>query len=142
MKKKILLVCLILTCLLSFGKCNKKKKCCKNKTSSTTKLVGNEIWMRYDETKCENPWNFNWFAKPTTEQILSAVKSDLLGKEINILEIRSTTEKDFISCEACNCPNGTRYFVRVIKSEIEKLKALKFYEVSEVPDKQESDTVK
>ncbi len=90
--------------------------------------------MRYDETKCDNPWHFNWFAKPTKAQVLAAVKSDLLGKEINVLEIRADAEEDLISCEACNCPNGTHFYVRVSKSEIDKLKALKFYEIKDVPD--------
>jgi hypothetical protein len=133
--KKILFFSLMLACLFSFGKCNKKKKCCAKKATTTAvaKLSADEIWMRYDETKCENPWQFNWFQKPTEAQILGAVKSDLIDKEIDILEIHSSTKKDFISCEACNCPNGRSYFVRINKSEIEKLKALKFYEVKDVP---------
>ncbi len=131
--KKIFFSILILSCLFSFGRCNKKKKCTKKKTTtetvSTTKLNANEVWMRYDETKCANPWHFEWFAKPTEEQILGAIKGDLTGREINILEIKSTTEKDFISCDACTCPSGTHFYVRVPKIDIEKLKALKFYEV-------------
>jgi hypothetical protein len=143
--KKILFFSLMLACLFSFGKCNKKKKCCAKKASTATsaaKLNANEVWMRYDETKCENPWQFNWFQKPTEAQILGAVKSDLIDKEIDILEIHSSTKKDFISCEACNCANGKSYFVRINKSEIEKLKALKFYEVKDVPKTTGEDTSK
>ena len=134
----------MLTCLFSFGKCNKKKKCCAKKATTTAvaKLSADEIWMRYDETKCENPWQFNWFQKPTEAQILGAVKSDLIDKEIDILEIHSSTKKDFISCEACTCPNGRHYFVRINKSEIEKLKALKFFEVKDVPKTDNIDTTK
>ena len=133
--KKILFLSLIFVALLSFGKCWKKKKDCSKKTSTETaaKLNANEVWMQYDETKCENPWNFNWFAKPTEEQILGAVKSELLGKEVNILEIKSSFEEGLISCEACNCPNGRHFYIRVNKSEIEKLNALKFYKVKGVP---------
>ena len=134
--KKILFFSLMLACIFSFGKCNKKKKCSKKKANteaSSAKLNATEVWMQYDETKCENPWQFNWFQKPTQEQILGAVKGNLLGKVIAILEIKSSTEKDFISCEACTCPNGTHYFLRVNKSEIEKLKALKFYEIKDIP---------
>ncbi len=136
--KKILFFSLMLACIFSFGKCNKKKKCSKKKantevTSNSAKLNADEVWMQYDEKKCENPWQFNWFQKPTQEQILGAVKGNLLGKVIAILEIKSSTEKDFISCEACTCPNGTHYFLRVNKSEIEKLKALKFYEIKDIP---------
>ena len=143
--KKILLLSLLFLCLLSFGKCHKKKKCCKKKTNTATavsKINPQEVWMQYDETKCESPWQFNWFTKPTEEQILAAVKSDLSGKEITVLEIRSTTEKDFISCDACTCPNGTHYFVRVNKSEIEKLKALKFFEMKEIPKTESTDKTK
>jgi hypothetical protein len=142
--KKILFFSLMLACLFSFGKCNKKKKCCAKKATTTAvaKLSADEIWMRYDETKCENPWQFNWFQKPTEAQILGAVKSDLIDKEIDILEIQSSTKKDFISCEACTCPNGRHYFVRINKSEIEKLKALKFYEVKDVPKTESPDTTK
>ncbi|MFN8284880.1 MAG: hypothetical protein U0U67_16780 [Chitinophagales bacterium] len=141
--KKILFFSLILMCTISFA-CHKKKK---NKAVQTTKEVSgklnsDEVWMQYDETKCENPWQFNWFTKPTEEQILAAVKSDLSGKEITVLEIRSTTEKDFISCDACTCPNGTHYFVRVNKSEIEKLKALKFFEMKEIPKTESTDKTK
>lgn len=128
MKKIILSIILCCTVFFSFGKCCKKKKNCTKKTAAE------EVWMRYDETKCDNPWHFNWFAKPTKAQVLAAVKSDLLGKEINVLEIRADAEEDLISCEACNCPNGTHFYVRVSKSEIDKLKALKFYEVKDVPD--------
>ncbi len=135
----------MLACLFSFGKCNKKKKCCVKKASteaSSAKLKADEVWMRYDETKCENPWQFNWFQKPTEAQILGAVKGNLQGREINILEIKSETAKDIISCEACTCPNGRSYFVRINKSEIEKLKALKFYEVKEIPKMESPDTTK
>ena len=135
--KKILFSILILTCVLSFGKCNKQKKCCKKKATTettSTKLNANENWMCYDETRCENPWNFNWFAKPTEAQILAAIKSNLTDREINVLQINSFTKKDFISCEACNCPTGKKYYVRVNKSENEKLKTLKFYKVNEVPE--------
>lgn len=144
--KKLLFISLVFTCLFSFGKCDKHKKCCKKKATTETasaKLNANEIWMSYDETKCENPWNFNWFQKPTEEQILSAIKSDLSGKEITVLEIRSSfPEKDFMSCEACNCPTGKKYYVRINKSEIEKLKALKFIEVTEVPKMENIDITK
>ena len=133
--KKLFFITLVLSCLFTFGKCNKKKKCSKKKanTEASAKLSSSEVWMQYDEKKCENPLQFNWFQKPTQEQILGAIKGNLLGKEIAILEIKSSTEKDFISCEACTCPNGTHYFVRVNKSEIEKLKALKFYEIKNIP---------
>ena len=143
--KKILFFSLMIACLFSSGKCNKKKKCSKKKATTETssaKLNANEVWMQYDETKCENPWQFNWFVKPTEEQILGAVKSDLLGKEIAVLEIKSSTEKDFMSCDACTCPNGTHFYVRANKSEIEKLKALKFYEIKDVPKIESVDTTK
>ena len=70
------------------------------------------------------------------------MKSQLSGQEINILEILSTYEEGFISCEACTCPNGRHYFVRINKSEIEKLKALKFFEVKDVPKTESPDTTK
>lgn len=145
--RKILFFSLMIACLFSFGKCNKKKKCCKKNAkkevvSAGEKLNNNEVWMQYDETKCANPWQFNWFQKPTQEQITSAVKSELLGREIAVLEIRSSSEKYFISCEACTCPNGTHYYVRVNKTEIEKLKALKFFEVKDVPKMESVDTSK
>lgn len=130
--------------MFSFGKCNKKKKCCAKKgtTTAVAKLSADEIWMRYNETKCENPWQLNWFQKPTEAQLRGAVKSQLSGQEINILEILSTYEEGFISCEACTCPNGRHYFVRINKSEIEKLKALKFFEVKDVPKTESPDTTK
>lgn len=133
--RRILFFSLMLVCIFSFGKCAKKMKCClkKAKTETSAKLNSNEIWMQYDETKCDNPWQFNWFTKPTEEQILGAVKSELLGKEINILEIKSSFEEGLISCEACTCPNGRHFYVRVNKPEITKLEELKFYEVKEVP---------
>ena len=86
--------------------------------------------MRYDETKCANPWNFNWFAAPTDEQLAGAVKGNLEGKSIHILEIKTTRDKDVVSCDACTCPNGFHYFVRVNKTDAAKLKEMKFVEVS------------
>ncbi len=139
--KNILFFSLIITCLFSFGKCNKKKKCCKKKTTTETsaaKVNPDEIWMRYDETKCSNPWRFNWFVKPTEEQILGAVKGDLTGKEINILELTSTYEEGLISCDACTCPNGRHFYARIHKSEREKLEALKFYQTDKIPVNQQN----
>lgn len=134
--KKFLFFSLILLSTVSFA-CNKKKKkkdAVQNTTSTTvSKLNTNEVWMQYDETKCQNPWQLSWFQKPTEEQLRGAVKSQLIGQEIAILEIQSTNETDFIACEACTCPNGRHYYVRVPKSEIEKLIALNFYEVKESP---------
>lgn len=138
--KKILFFSLILTCLFSFGKCCKKKKGCSKKATVST--TTDEVWMRYDETKCENPWHFNWFVKPTEAQIVGAIKGNLEGSGIEILQITSTNEEGLISCEACNCPNGRHIFVQVHKSEIEKLKALKFYEVKDVPKTENTDTSK
>jgi len=134
--KNIFLFSLMIACLVSFGKCNKKKRCSKKKATTETaaKLNSNEVWMQYDETKCANPWQFNWFQKPTDAQVLGAIQSDLIGKEIAVLEIRSSTEKDFMSCDACDCPTGTHYFVRVNKSEMEELRALKFFETKDVPN--------
>lgn len=137
----------MIACLFSFGKCNKKKKCCKKKAktelaSAAEKLSANEIWMQYDETKCQNPWQLNWYQKPTEEQLRGAVKSQLTGQEITILEIQSTYESDFISCDACTCLNGRHFYVRVPKSEIKKLTALKFYEVKEIPNTEVIDSSK
>jgi len=134
--KNILFFSLVLCCLFSFGKCNKKKKCSKKKalTETSTKINADEVWMQYNETKCANPWQFNWFQKPTDAQVLGAIQSDLIGKEIAVLEIKSSAEKDFMSCDACDCPTGTHYFVRVNKSETEELRALKFFETKDVPN--------
>ena len=143
--KKLFLITLVFFCLFSFGKCNKKKKCSKKKTTTETssvKLNSNQVWMQYDETKCENPWHFNWFVKPTEAQILGAVKGSLQDREIAVLEIKSSTEKDFMSCDACTCPNGTHFYVLVNKSEIDKLKALKFYEIKGEPKTDSLDTTK
>ena len=132
----ILIFCLILSTTTSYGKCTKKKKSCckKTATTATTKKVNtNEVWMQYYETKCDNPWHFNWFVKPTEEQILSAVKGDLLGREINILEMRSTADEQIISCDACTCPNGRQFYARIPKADIYKLKELKFFETQHVP---------
>ncbi|MCB0507987.1 MAG: hypothetical protein KDD21_06790 [Bacteroidetes bacterium] len=92
------------------------------------------VWMQYDETKCQNPWHFNWIQKPTEEQLRGAIQSHLNGIGIPISEIRSTYDVGLISCEACQCPNGRHYFVRVNSSEVEKLKALNFRETDKVPD--------
>jgi hypothetical protein len=120
--KNILCLVLMLLTLASFS-CNKKKKLKKQNVSEF-------VWMQYDETKCENPWQFNWFAPPTDEQVAGAVKGNLEGRGIGILEIKTSRQADFISCEACNCPNGFHYFVKVNKTEIPKLKELKFMEAS------------
>ena len=142
--KKILFLSLIFVALLSFGKCCKKKKHCSKKTSTetTAKLNANEVWMQYDETKCENPWHFNWFQKPTEEQLRSAVKGHLRGQEIAVLEIQSSFNKDIISCDACHCKNGRHYYIRVNKSEFEKLKTLNFFEIKEIPKFENIDTTK
>ncbi|HMV14591.1 MAG TPA: hypothetical protein PKK18_11980 [Chitinophagales bacterium] len=143
--KKILLLSLLFLCLLSFGKCHKKKKCCKKKTNTATavsKINPQEVWMQYDETKCENPWHFNWFQKPTEEQLRSAVKGHLRGQEIAVLEIQSSFNKDIISCDACHCKNGRHYYIRVNKSEFEKLKTLNFFEIKEIPKFENIDTTK
>lgn len=129
--KKILFFSLILLCMTSFacGK-KKKKKIAQTATTETTdKLKADNVWMEYDETKCQNPWHFNWLVKPTEGQLLGAVKSNLTGQEITILEIRSSYDEGLLSCEACTCPNGRHFYVRVSRSQTEKLKALNFYEI-------------
>jgi hypothetical protein len=132
--KKILVSILVLLCMVSFGKCGKKKK--PKSTIPSQKIVvlnSNQVWMRYDETICANPWQFNWLVAPTDEQLAGAVKSELEGKSIRILEIR-TQRDNIVSCQACTCPSGFHYFVLVNKSVTYKLKELKFYEVKEVPE--------
>lgn len=127
----------MIACLFSFGKCNKKKKCCIKKATAETssaKLNANEVWMQFNETNCANPWHFNWFTTPTQEQISGAVKSDLLGKGIVILEFRTYLASVVPICEGCDCTNGTTYYVRVNSSQIEKLKELKFEITSYVPE--------
>jgi hypothetical protein len=91
------------------------------------------IWMRYDETKCANPWQFNWFAPPTDEQLAGAVRGHLQEREVKILDIRTKRDTSMLSCEACTCPNGFHYYVRIPKSDIPKLKALNFQETKEIP---------
>ncbi len=137
--KKILFFSWIIACLFSFGNTNKKKKGCKK---STLKIKPAEVWMQYNETKCDNPWMFNWFQSPTEQQLIAAVKSELLGREIAVVEIKSTIENETISCEACTCLNGRHYYVRVHQSEIAKLKALKFWVVNEIPKINDNSIVK
>jgi hypothetical protein len=121
--KNLFCLTLILLTLPSFS-CNKEKKLRKHGNPGV-------VWMQYDETKCDNPWQFNWFAAPTDEQLAGAVKGNLEGRGISILEMKTSREADFISCEACNCPNGFHYFVKVNKTDIPKLKELKFFEASQ-----------
>ncbi len=127
---RIIFTLLVSVSLVSFGKCDKKKCCKKNKNSKTQT---SELWMRYDETKCSNPWQFNWFAPPTDEQLAGAVKGELTGRNIQILEMRTSRDMAMISCDACTCPNGFHYFVRIKTTEKAKLTELKFYETKEIP---------
>ncbi|MBP6154650.1 MAG: hypothetical protein KA457_07505 [Chitinophagales bacterium] len=124
MRNLFAFICILLS-TIAFA-CGKKNKLSKQKNKT-------EIWMQYDETKCQNPWHLNWLVKPTESQLLGAVKSHLVKQEINILEIRSKNEDGLISCEACQCLNGRHFYVRVLKSEKSKLETLKFYEIKEVP---------
>lgn len=131
--KKIFFVYLILVSIFSYGKCCKKKKALsKNKTSPMVS-VQDAVWMQYDETKCNNPWNFNWLIKPTENQIVAAVNSTLIGWEIPIKKFLSSYDKNLISCESCDCPNGRHYYVFVGKAGIEQLKSMKFYTITEPP---------
>ncbi len=118
--KYLLYLAFLFTGLISLGRCNSKK-------------CNTEVWMRYDETQCANPWQFNWFAPPTDEQLAGAVRGYLQEREINILEIRTRRDKEVISCEACTCLNGFHYFVKVQKLGITKLKALNFKETKDIP---------
>lgn len=132
----ILVFSLFIIVVSSYVKCSKREKhCCKKRTTTAAAKKENtfDIWMQYNETKCDNPWNFNWFVKPTEEQVLSAVKGNLLGREINILEIRSMMDEQAVSCAACTCPNGRQFYVRIPKADLSKLKALKFFETQQVP---------
>lgn len=136
-------VLLLFTLVSSFGHCGKKKKQAASKAISTQKIVvlnNNQVWMRYDETKCSNPWQFNWLVKPTDEQLAGAVKGELEGRSVHVLEIRTERDNNVVNCEACTCQNGFHYFVLVNKSSMTALKALKFYEVKEVPERSEINT--
>lgn len=135
--KNILFTVLLFSFVLSFGNCGKKTKCSKKKLKNETtssKQNKNEVWLQYDETKCANPWHLEWFMKPTEEQLRSAVKSNLTSQGITILAIASTLENNFISCDACTCPSGRHFYVRTNSADIDKLKALKFYEVKTLPN--------
>ncbi len=129
--RKIFLTLFVSVSLLSYGKCD-KKKCCKKKHFAGS--PSGEVWLRYDETKCSNPWQFNWFAPPTDEQLAGAVKGELSGRNIQVSEMRTLRDKDMISCDACTCLNGFHYYVRVKTTEVTKLTELKFYEVTKLPD--------
>jgi hypothetical protein len=128
--RKIFLPIFIASSLVSFGKCD-KKKCCRKKQPCG--IQSDEVWLQYDETKCANPWQFNWFAPPTDEQLAGAVKGELTGRNIQILEMRTSRDKDMVSCDACTCPNGFHYFVRIKTAEKSKLTELNFYETTEIP---------
>ena len=118
---KWLIYFLLMFVMLGTFACNKKKK--------MKKLSGaGYVWMQYDETKCNNPWQFNWLVAPTDEQLAGAVKGNLEGRGITILEMKTSRQEDFVSCEECSCPNGFHYYVRVNQSETPKLKDLKFFE--------------
>lgn len=152
MMKNIFIAVLLLNCLYSHGACknNKKKRqqvsataasstaqTQKEKATAPQKIVvlnSNQVWMRYDETKCSNPWQLNWLVKPTPEQLASAVKSDIEGRSIRVLEIRMDSDKNSVTCDACTCPNGNHYYILVNKSVMPKLRELKFYEVKQVPE--------
>lgn len=140
--RKLLLFCLIFTCLFTFGKCKNKKKCCKKKTTTTAAAAvtspinsrdPNNMWLGYDETQCANPWQFNWFVAPTDEQLAGAVRGHLQGQGFTILDMRTARDKDKVNCEGCTCLNGFHYYVYVPKAEADKLKAMKFHEVETVP---------
>ncbi|MDB5228304.1 MAG: hypothetical protein JWN78_2497 [Bacteroidota bacterium] len=85
--------------------------------------------MRYDDTRCANPWSFNWLVAPTPDQVVSAVRSNLEGRTIHIIDMKTKADKDAVTCEACTCPSGFHYFVLVNKEDAAKLKELKFAEV-------------
>ena len=67
---------LMLAVLSSFA-CGKKKKMKKVADAGY-------VWMQYDETKCENPWQFNWLMAPTEEQVSAAVRSHLEARCVNV----------------------------------------------------------
>ena len=136
MGKNIFLVIVLFSCMASFGKCRKKAQK-KGPVIPIQKIVvlnNNELWMRYDETKCANPWQLNWVAAPSDEQLAGAVKANLEARSIPVIEIKTQREKDKVSCEACDCVNGFHYFVRTYKVDASKLTELKFVEVRDVPE--------
>lgn len=87
--------------------------------------------MRYDDTRCDNPWRFDWFAAPTPDQVISAVRSNIEGRNIHVIDMKTKANKDVVTCEACTCPTGFQYFVRVNIEDAAKLKVLKFVEAQE-----------
>lgn len=125
--KPFFLIISMLLITVSFA-CGKKKK------KQQNMALPDSVWMQYEETKCQNPWQLNWFTKPTEEQLRGAVKSQIEKQDIKILEIRSTYDDGMISCDACTCPNGRTYYVLVHSDAVATLEALHFYKTTNVPE--------
>jgi hypothetical protein len=92
---------------------------CKKETTT-----GNDIWMTYQMTQCDDPWQqeADYFSKKE-----ATLKSFLEKKGITVLELKIVTDcSKSAVCAACSCAGCDNASVRVDAGSVTAMEKLKF----------------
>ncbi|MRG48243.1 hypothetical protein GFS24_24195 [Chitinophaga sp. SYP-B3965] len=104
---------IILICLMVAGVACKKRR-----TDPANEL-------HYKETQCANPWDHQTVA-PESDTL--KIKNWLLENDITALRITITDYLNVATCKACTCPSTRIVQVSFNNGDLNKAKALGFYQ--------------
>ncbi|WP_205500627.1 hypothetical protein [Rufibacter psychrotolerans] len=80
-------------------------------------------WLVYHETQCADPWGY-CNKNPDTRV---CVREYVENQGYTVADISVTpAPPDFAACEACQCPSGRVFKVRVTEPDVAKLLAVGF----------------
>ncbi|MGV3540851.1 MAG: hypothetical protein ACO1OQ_13640 [Rufibacter sp.] len=121
MKRKIISFLFTLGVLLHFSACDLPPA-----PAEGGDLVANAQWLAYPETQCADPWGY---CNKSPDKTV-CVKEHLENLGVTVLEV--TVKGNLgngVVCEACSCPSGRTFKVKVYAQDVDKVLAVGFKKI-------------